>query len=212
MTNIIPEDKMQYLKKVIRDWDFQHIRNTCLTTCVYNILQDVSKNKSNLRKISYSFPTVCKFLDYNMNRGTQWLRMPDLLSKQLKEDKIDQWIVMENRIEKDEVGSICSKIESDYCSYPILSLAAEYLINEYDIEMQGDPILWSDHCVIALECTDNDCIIFDPYAPFFNVENNPVKVLTRDQLRLYWSTTLKSCKMLWLEKLYRPLEGFDEGK
>lgn len=202
-------ERMQKCHLITKEWKTQPSFNACLPTCIENVISDLSKSRYNHEKVDYKFQTICNVIEYDKRRGTVWGAAVDKMSKRLNEDKISQWTVRESSGKNEKVENICSKISSELCSYPILSLAGEYLADLHNIKQQGPPQTWADHCVIALDCSEKECLIFDPYTLMLGLDTNPMFSMSSDKLFRYWIAPFYPCKMMWFEITQRPLTDFE---
>ena len=187
-------------------WMVQPNISSCLPVCIFNVLTEMAKRVDNVFKDTYSYGKISVAVRYDIRLGTSWDLALDGIRRMFREDKVQHWILRDQDERRSSSERICSIIDSPTCSFPILSLGAEYLRDTYDIELVGNPYDWPSHCVVAIQCQEKECILHDPYAPI-NGES-PIKRMTRSRLEDYWTTADPIKAMAWFEKVSMPLEQY----
>ena len=195
---------MDEFRKITSDWIVQTSIASCLPTCLTNIAREAKKHRYNLCDLNYTFKQICEVTKYSRFRGTSWYLARDGVRKKLSDDKYKQWSLEDREGKGLKIKDIQNVISSDKCSYPIISLGAEYVRDMYDEKLEGFPQTWMEHSIVILSCTETESIIHDPYAGVKDRE--PLLVLNTDKLLKYWMYAATSNKMMWLEMMLWPIE------
>lgn len=197
------------LNEATEGWISQPKKSACLPTCIYNVLLDVSKDPRNVPPLDYKYQKIEKEVGYDQELGTPVDDAVEGVKRMLQRDKIIQWSVSTTEGKTIKQGTICDKLSSKNCSYPIVSLGPEYLSDRYQIKFEGVPQTWPSHCVIVVECKGNKVTIFDPYSPAGS--NDCLYTLTKYNFEKYCLSADPRNWAMWFEMKVLPMENYFRG-
>ncbi|MDR3282679.1 MAG: hypothetical protein LBS92_03615 [Candidatus Methanoplasma sp.] len=136
--------RIRALRDMTSGWIVQKEISSCLPTCLTNILADASRHRYNHDKIGYTYGQVCRAVGYSPKRGTPRYDAIEGLTRKLAGDKHKQWSVKSKYGKELTVEEICSTTASEKCSFPIVSLGAEYICDHYSKKLEGYPQTWPE--------------------------------------------------------------------
>lgn len=205
------DSDVEKARTLTTDWMSQENQEpSCTACCLFNIMYELSERKIAPLDVKPIYKTVCKTLGYNKILGVGWDMVRPGMSKLLRKSKNKLWTPSVRENDRSlPVKLICDIIRRDNCSYPLMSLGPEYLRDEYGVELNGNPFHWFSHAVVVLQCSDGDCLMFDPFAR--QIMKDPIRIVSKERLNRYWYSTSPPRALAWFERKAGVLEEYLEG-
>ncbi len=187
-------------------WLRQSCLVSCLPTCLYNIFTEVASRKNAYKPFNPSLDKIKRLSGFTPMGGAPWDEARKGLQTEMRKEKIKEWALLEAEGKKNSYDLLCQILGSKHCSYPVVTLGGEYLMEEYDVVQTGSPHCWMSHSVIVVKATPDSCLLFDPLS--LDGENN-FRWVSRVSFEMYWSCGSPERGVLWLRSSAFPLESFD---
>lgn len=201
------EGKKMELRLATEGWKTHKNKPECLPLCLYNILLDLSRSENYYEFLPFSVQILKTIAEYSSESGSSWSAAVRGIESRLKRRKVKEWSLQSEEGKGIKQEKLCKILSDENCSYPLVTLGPEYLSERYKVPLEGHPHLRMDHCVIVLECGEEEIVIFDPYSPFDN-DSLPVIRLKKYTFERYWVASDPAKGVMWFQRMCQTLDKY----
>jgi len=200
-------DAPEEIERAIKGWKYQAEMDTCLPTCLYNVLSEIAGRKNNYPSF---MPTIeqLRQLTGHTPGGASWEEAHKGIRVEMRRKKVIEWTIETKEDVRMDTKRLCNLVQDMNTSFPIITMGGEYIADAHSVKLSGSPHTWLSHSVVVVMCEADSFFIFDTY----NFDGkSPIKKIDRNTFEEYWICGSPRKGVMWFEKKNLALEGFNEG-
>lgn len=206
---MVSEELLNAARDVTKDWMSQTTLNACMVCCLYNITYEISTRRIAPLERTFKYSEISRYLNYDRDTGASWDNLHPAMGRIIRASKSSLWA---RHVEEEDrrlpIIKTCETADNQYSSFPLISLDAEFLRDQYDVKIPDHPMKRLGHTVVVVGCTKDETILFDPYANY--CEADSIRILPKEKVEYYWSITNVPRGIAWFERGSKVLEEYQE--
>jgi len=147
----------QSIDSIANHFKSQPTPNSCYTNCIYNILDELSRNDAS-PQIGLSESRINDICRSKEPFGPKPEAVVPNLNTELK-----KWGYRTYETLRTSYSRLVGILTDDKSSFPIIGLSYDYLVDRKVFEPFTGGYAPPDHTVVVLSCDSSDVIFFDPF-------------------------------------------------